>query len=119
MLCRLRVVEQVIEGDELAFEAPARLAAKQYDDALRSLEAAKTCYETAAAEDDYHARLVSSAAAAAAAAAAGDGDGGGGDGSNRPVGLHMRADGPLSALLRGEEDDGPQTAQQLLLDAAA
>ena len=118
MLCRLRVVEQVNEGDELAFEAPARLAAKQYDDALRSLEAAKTCYETAAAEDDYHARLVSSAAAAAAAGD-GDGDGGGGDGSNRPVGLHMRADGPLSALLRGEEDDGPQTAQQLLLDAAA
>ena len=25
-------------------------------------------------------------------------------------------DGPLTALLRGEEDDGPQTAQELLLE---
>ena len=56
MLCRVRVVQAVIEGDELAGEVPALLADKNYDEALRSLEAAKTCYETAVAEDDYHAR---------------------------------------------------------------
>ena len=60
MLCRVRVVQAVIEGDELAGEVPALLADKNYDEALRSLEAAKTCYETAVAEDDYHARLMDS-----------------------------------------------------------